>query len=175
MSIPALPYFDKPPLLYFAHPVVGSAAGTPEEIEVVVQANLQRARRWLSFLFGVMPDAAFEMSWLNYIEILPEGQATRERGLRDDELNASRCDGIVLCGGELSSGMKREQAAVLQGCFDRGVKTLQIDLLSAGHEPPWTYDRASSARINLRGSHLHLTSNDDIRRHLEHYSQWLSL
>lgn len=154
------PYFPTPPLLYFAHPVSGGAAGTPAEIEAAVQANLARARRWVNFLLHAMPDAAFELSWLSYIEALSEGQAYRDRGLRDDEINARRCDGIILCGGAMTRGMAREYDSVRAGIrerFDAALRTdlpismsaILIDLLphpgdpTWGDEPPWTVDRAT--------------------------------
>lgn len=147
--LPSPPYFATPPLLYFAHPVSGGATGTPAKIEATIQANLARARRWVNFLLHEMPDVALELSWLSYIEALTEGQQHRERGLRDDEINARRCDGIILCGGMMTNGMERELRAVQEGVrqdalpFQRSA--IVIDLLSWNAEPPWTIDRTTGA------------------------------
>lgn len=158
--LPSPPYFATPPLLYFAHPVSGGATGTPAEIEAAVQANLARARRWVNFLLHAMPDVALELSWLSYIEALSEGQVHRDRGLRDDEINARRCDGIILCGGMMTNGMMREYDSVRAGIrarFDAALGTdlpismdaILIDLLPRpgdptwGVEPPWTVDRTT--------------------------------
>lgn len=140
-------------LMYFAHPVVGDATGAPDELAAVVRANLQRARRWIRFLLYLLPDIAFEMSWIQYVELLPDRGVCRERGLRDDTINAARCDAIVICGGFLSTGMLAEMRGVLLGCKPMQVPPLMVpsapapqryvlDLLDMGDEPPveerWT-------------------------------------
>jgi hypothetical protein len=99
--------------LYLAHPVVGDATGlTFEEIAALIKRNLDRASRWLGWIVRHTDDVAIRCSWLGYISALPETPELRERGLRDDDSEAATCTGIVLCGGRLSSGMRR------------GVKTL---------------------------------------------------
>lgn len=62
--------------------------------------------------------------------------AQRERGMLDAEELATRVDGIVLCGGRISSGMGRECIAV---CRAGGIAS---DLTSLGEEPPdvWPTD-----------------------------------
>lgn len=104
---------NRPEALYLAHPVVGDATGlSPEQIAERVKENLARASRWLAWLVYNIDDVAIRCSWLGYIMSLPETPEMRERGLRDDDSEAATCTGIVLCGGYLSSGMRR------------GVKTL---------------------------------------------------
>lgn len=100
--------------LYLAHPVVGDATGLNEaQIAERVKENLARASRWLAWLVYNIEDVAIRCSWLGYISILPETPEMRERGLRDDDSEAATCKGIVLCGGYLSSGMKRGAKTLL--------------------------------------------------------------
>lgn len=100
--------------LYLAHPVVGDAIGLNEEqIAQRVKENLARASRWLAWLVYHIEDVAIRCSWLGYISVLPETPEMRERGLRDDDSEAATCTGIVLCGGYLSSGMKRGAKTLL--------------------------------------------------------------
>lgn len=105
---------------YVAHPVVGDVAG-----------NVARARRWLRWLIDQEPLRAFCCPWIPYVEVLPDADAQqRERGLRDDEAMAARCDGIVLVGGRISSGMRREMLATAAA----GGRV--VDLTGLGAEPP---------------------------------------
>lgn len=116
--------------LYFAHPVVGDAAGkTPDEIAAIVAANLQRAHRWLGWLVPLLPDVAIRCSWLGYVASLPETPELRERGLRDDDSEVATCTGIVLCGGRLSSGMRRAITTMANTPSTNGVICDAIDQL----------------------------------------------
>lgn len=93
-----------PQIYYLAHPV---GAATDAE----VKANLARARLWLLWLIEREPDIAFCASWLPYLDVLTDdGGPMRARGLRDNCAMVARCDGIVLCGGRVSSGMDAELA-----------------------------------------------------------------
>lgn len=90
---------SRPRLYYVAHPV----GREPERAH-----NLERAQRWFLWLVQTFPDAAFTMPWLPYCLTLEETQSNRDRGIRDDLEALRRCDGIVLCGGRISPGMRRE-------------------------------------------------------------------
>jgi hypothetical protein len=109
------------PLIYMAHPV----APTAEEIasfyahtltsptrpaELALQANLQAALRCLAWLRASFPETAFVAPWISTIESLngDDSPALREAVLVDVCAVVERCDGIVLCGGRISSGMRRE-------------------------------------------------------------------
>lgn len=88
------------PVYYVAHPVSGD-----------VVANLARARAWLAWLVSVVPDVAFSMPWMPYVEALDDkgpDDPNRVRGLRDDVAMVERCDGILLCGDRVSAGMQLE-------------------------------------------------------------------
>lgn len=107
-------------VVYLAHPVSGDAIG-----------NAARARLWLRWLMDSEPDVAFCAPWLPYLDVCDDDDpAQRERCLRDDLSIAVRCDGIVLVGGRISSGMKLERDAVLNA------GGWSADLTSLGLSPP---------------------------------------
>lgn len=97
------------PVVYMAHPVgAEDAAG--------VDANLSRAVRWYAYLLKAEPDYAITAPWLAALLARIQDDASpadRERGLRDNAAFAARCDGIILCGGRVSDGMRREMHAVI--------------------------------------------------------------
>lgn len=64
-----------------------------------------------------------------YVESLSE-DTHRERGLRDDEAMVQSCHGIVLVGGVVSSGMRREMEAAARA----GIPC--VNLTAMGYEPP---------------------------------------
>lgn len=104
------------PVVYFAHPVgAADAAG--------VAANLAAARRWFARLLDLWPNVAIVASWLPYLDVLEDSGENRRRGLRDDLAIGRRCDGIVLCGPVLSSGMTLELESI------RGVGGFVVDLV----------------------------------------------
>lgn len=90
-------------LVYVAHPLSGDIAG-----------NAARVRRWLRWLIDREPDVAFTCAWLPYVDVLDDAVPEhRARGLRDCLVTAERVNGIVLCGGVISSGMRQELQVVL--------------------------------------------------------------
>lgn len=95
-----------PLVVYLAHPV-----GAPTERGV--EANLRRARDWLSILIARCPDVAWCVSWLPYLDVLEDNATNRVRGLRDDCAMVRRCDALVMVGSVMggSAGMQREAAA----------------------------------------------------------------
>lgn len=112
---------SKATIWYMAHPVAGD-----------VQANVQRALRWLAWLRKEEPEACIIAPW---IPALLAGEddndpAQRERGLRDCELVAELVDAIVLVGGSVSRGMQRELDAVTRN------GGAVADLTKLGAEPP---------------------------------------
>jgi hypothetical protein len=84
---------------YMAHPVGGD-----------VEGNLKRATAWLLWLMRSGPDHCFIAPWISQIQPGADDSdpAQRERGLLDCEATVARCDGIVLVGGRVSAGMRRE-------------------------------------------------------------------
>jgi hypothetical protein len=106
---------------YLAHPVAGD-----------VQANVQRALRWLAWLRREEPTACLIAPWLAALLAGEDDTdpAQRERGMRDNLLVAERCDGIVLVGGRISAGMQRELDLIAHG----GGRV--CDLVRLGDEPP---------------------------------------
>jgi hypothetical protein len=88
-----------------------SAGATDRTLyEVALRANLDRAMRWLSWLRRSFPETTFIAPWI--ASVLAGGDDTdpaqREAGFVDDCAVIERCDGIVLCGGRISEGMRRE-------------------------------------------------------------------
>lgn len=105
---------------YMAHPVAGD-----------VEGNLARAERWLGWLMQRNTDAAFIAPWISQVRVGDDADAAqRERGLLDCEAAAARCDGIVLVGGRVSTGMRREAEAAKRA--GRPV----VDLTTLGELPP---------------------------------------
>lgn len=112
---------------YLAHPVSGD-----------VPANLARAGRWLRWLRLRCPHVTIIAPWLGPLLAGLENDsdpADRERGLRDCCAVVERCDGIILCGGRVSSGMQREVDALC--AHGQGYVA---DLTSLGDEPPADFD-----------------------------------
>jgi hypothetical protein len=114
-------------LVYFAHPLGGDIDG-----------NVARARRWIAWLVAQESSITFLAPWLPYVDVFRElhpgandhGHPLRDRFMRDNLAIASVCDGIVLCGGRVSSGMQQELDVVT----DQGGWV--ADLTSLGAEPP---------------------------------------
>ena len=102
--------------LYLAHPVAGDVPG-----------NVAKAKRWLGFLMIQLPGVAINCPWLPMIDA---GNEEIDRALRDDLEMARRCDGILLTGGRVSSGMIEERDA----CSEEGGEVFDLSFL--GSEPP---------------------------------------
>lgn len=113
-------------LLYVCHPLAGD-----------IKANLARAERWLKYLRDSDPSSTYIAPWIADIHSGADDTDpnARERGLVDCTTTVVRCDGVVLVGGRVSSGMARERdAAIEQG---RSV----FDLTSLGEEPPGVHEK----------------------------------
>lgn len=108
-------------VVYVAHPVAGD-----------VQANLQRALRWLAYLSKRLPHSAVIAPWIaNIMSGEDDGDPVqRARGLAHDVTVVKRCDVLVLVGGRISSGMAMERDAMIVA----GGKV--FDLTAMGDEPP---------------------------------------
>lgn len=135
------------PVFYVAHPVAPPCAcpATSPLDQLQIACNVMRAKRWIRWL-AERADVALCAPWIPYVETLPESPEWRARGLLDDEAMAARCDGIILVGGRVSSGMERETRAVIaarwisSGAYLDGdtdfLATLAVDLTALGSEPP---------------------------------------
>lgn len=81
-----------------------------ERVALALRANLDRAMAWLAWLRRSFPETTFIAPWI--ASVLAGGDDTdpvqREAGFVDDCAVIERCDGIVLCGGRISEGMRRE-------------------------------------------------------------------
>jgi hypothetical protein len=81
-----------------------------EMVKLALQANIDRALRWLAWLRKSFLETTFIAPWIACV-VSRSGDGTpeeREAGMVDDCAVVERCDGIVLCGGRISSGMRRE-------------------------------------------------------------------
>lgn len=113
---------------YMAHPV-----GAPDRAGV--DANCQRALRWLAWLRQHTPHSVTIVApWLP--GLLSGGEddadpAQRERGLVDCERTVRRLTGVLGVGGRWSVGMTRE----------REVAARIVDLTHLGDEPPATWPK----------------------------------
>jgi hypothetical protein len=107
-------------VLYLGHPVKGDVPG-----------NVAKTKRWLKFLMDQLPGVAINCLWLPMIDCgNGANQEEIDRALRDDVEMARRCDGILLTGGVVSSGMAEER----DGCNEEGGEV--FDLTHLGSEPP---------------------------------------
>lgn len=111
-------------VLYVAHPLAptdAEIAQQPSSIAInlidgspdtrALKANLDRALRWLAWLRKSFPETTFIAPWIATVMSLDgdDSPGLREAGLFDDCAVVERCDGIVLCGARISSGMQRER------------------------------------------------------------------
>lgn len=95
-------------VLYLAGPLRGD--GSPEAIRRNQVRMLARAR----LVQDLLPSAVLVVPHANFAfvdESGPGGLGVRARVLDACEALLLRCDALVLCGGELTSGMAREKAA----------------------------------------------------------------
>ena len=126
------------PLVYLAAPVRPTAAEIAHAkacgaigdyaVELATSHNVERAWRWFVWLRKSWPNVTFVAPWIAQILMGDDDSdpAQRERGLLDCETAVRRCDGLVLVGGRLSDGMRRESA----------VARTVVDLLWLSAEPP---------------------------------------
>lgn len=104
---------------YMAHPY----GGDPD--------NLIAAQQWLKWLIKVRPEFAWNVPWIPYCQVLDdENPADRQRGIRDDLEILSRCDAIVLVGGNITQGMAKEVEVAKTADLEI------IDLTHLGKAPP---------------------------------------
>ncbi len=97
-------------LVYVAHPVGAPSRGG-------ILTNLDTAALWTGWIKVREPDVAIVIPWLGLLLAGVDDDndpACRARGVRDNVEAARRCDGIVLCGGRISTGMQLELDAVLE-------------------------------------------------------------
>lgn len=92
------------PIIYVAHPVSGD-----------VKANCDKVCQWLRWLTQVDPSRIYIAPWvgevLAHLDLDPIPADFYDRVLSDDEEVVRKLDGIILTGGKMSTGMKRELAA----------------------------------------------------------------
>lgn len=112
-------------MIYLAHPV---AAPSKEG----VRANVEKAGRWLLWLSEKEPDRTIIAPWLTTLLLGADdfNLLARERAIRASHNVIVRCDGIVLVGGRISTGMQGEINSALS------VGGWISDLTSLGDEPP---------------------------------------
>lgn len=97
------------PIIYVAHPVSGDVRG-----------NVDKVCEWLRWLTAADPSRIYIAPWVGeviaHFDMDPIPAAFYDRVLSDDEEVVRKLDGILLSGGKMSTGMKRELAA----CWDEG-------------------------------------------------------
>ena len=89
---------------------IAPPVSTQVRVDAALRANLDRAMRWLSWLRRSFPETTFIAPWIASVLAGDDDTdpARRAAGLIDDCTVIERCDGIVLCGGRISDGMRRE-------------------------------------------------------------------
>lgn len=107
---------------YMAHPLGGD-----------VDVNMKRAGRWLSWLRRTFPKVTFIAPWIAAVMSgeSDDDPAQREAGLVDAVAVVAVCDGVVMVGGRISSGMERERQAA----------SWELDLTDLGDEPPADFEQ----------------------------------
>ena len=112
------------PVIYMCHPLGA-------DTDAGISANLARALRWLAWLRKSFPATTFIAPWIATVYSLggDDSPELREAGLVDDCAVVEICEGVVLVGGRISSGMEREKQHA----------GLVSDLTHLGDEPPDTW------------------------------------
>lgn len=113
-----------------------------EAAPIALKRNLERALRWLAWLRKSFPETTFIAPWIASVMSGDDDSdpAQREAGIVDGCAVVERCDGIVLCGGRISSGMQREREHgrayhQLPRATDENPFKVH-DLTAGGAEPP---------------------------------------
>jgi hypothetical protein len=109
-----------------------------------LEANLDRAMRWLAWLRRSFPETTFIAPWIASVLAGADDadDAQRAAGMADACAVVERCDGIVLCGGRISEGMRREMEHGVRMTYQRlDTPMFQVYVLTKlGAEPP-AYER----------------------------------
>src|SRR5690606_31901635 len=109
-------------LWYLAHPL---SAETPEEME----SNRRNAEAWCTWVAkhfrGIIPIAP----WVAFSRCLEETPLNRSWGLSMDKEVIRLCEGVILCGGRVSAGMREELAS-------KFTHQPVIDLTAFAYAPP---------------------------------------
>lgn len=115
---------EKQRLVYLAHPV-----GAPDAAGV--RANLERAKRWVAYVYRVYPDVSPVAPYITGAEVMDDHvPEQRSHGMRCNLTLLARCDEVWLCGGRVSPGMQ------VEADFARDAGVLVVDLCVCGSEPP---------------------------------------
>lgn len=98
-------------------------------VRLAIEENLAGAMKWLSWLRRSFPETAFIAPWIADIQSGADDSdpAARERGLVDCCAVVERCDGIVLVGPRISTGMARERDhGLAHGMDDSTIRTFAV-------------------------------------------------
>jgi hypothetical protein len=111
-----------------------------ERAYLALKANLDRALRWLAWLRKSFPETTFIAPWIASVLAGADDAdpAQREAGLVDACAVVERCDGIVLCGPRISSGMRRkmEHGERMNLSFQRHPVAAKFQVYSLGMDHP---------------------------------------
>lgn len=137
------------PLFYMAHPVTEDVK-TGVRSESNFLPNIERARKWLAWLMSNDNTRVYIAPWIIEVGLAVDKMliTTFEQAIADDVEVVNHCDGLILVGGNISTGMQAElDMARLQN------KTV-IDW--SQYYEPWTIDSNAghAARILLRHSYV---------------------
>lgn len=121
---------DKRPVFYMAHPVsedIDTGIRGPENFK----PNIKRAFAWLAWLMANDRTRVYIAPWISEVQLVDDGVlvTTYDEALRDDEEVVRRVDGLILVGGKITEGMRRE----LEVAKLRGIDTID---LSTMRNPP---------------------------------------
>jgi hypothetical protein len=116
---------DLRPVFYMAHPV-------SEDIETGVRGpenfkpNCKKALAWLAWFMANDRTRVYIAPWLSEVQLVDDGMlvTTYDEALRDDEEVVRRVDGLILVGGKITEGMRRERV-VAEG---RGIQVIDCSM-----------------------------------------------
>lgn len=96
-------------VFYVAHPVTTDARFTLDD-------NLSNVEHWIHWLTLAHPEIVFIAPWVAEVRAFRNENVDAsfyDRVLSDDEEVVRHCDGIILTGGKVSTGMRRELGAAI--------------------------------------------------------------
>lgn len=124
-------------IVYMCHPVKGE---TPEH----TAQNVQRAKRWVRWIYDNYEDIFVMAMWIVDCEVLDDHNPVhRAAGMMRNSVAVPLCEEAWLVGGTLSLGMFSE----MEIAFKSG--RIVRDFLSFGEEPPEGPVALPAARVRL--------------------------
>jgi len=136
------------PVFYMAHPVtenIDTGSRGPENFKT----NIARAKKWLAWFMLNDRSRVYIAPWIVEVQLVDEGVlfTSYEEALRDDEEVVRRVDGLVMVGGKITEGMRRE--------FDVAcARSIEIIDISGWREPPESDTEEFDALVSFMDNNM---------------------